>query len=183
MEGAQQPSTPLWLTIAVGVIIPLLTAYIGWQAGNSSINKDYVQIAAQIAQNEKSPKPLRAWAAKLLNEMSPVPFSENVEKTLAIYPARNLAYETFILLPKDFLKYSFATPCKNYDTAFPKKSLTIEQATVIVNSYQECRLKMDAMIDVISQMKKSTDEMAAEQINREKSEIKKAGDPFADKNE
>lgn len=66
MVDKQPINTPLWLTVAIGVIVPSATALIAWEAGNNSINKDYVQIAAQIAQNERSPTPLKKMGDKVI---------------------------------------------------------------------------------------------------------------------
>jgi hypothetical protein len=181
VPSTHQPSTPLWLTLAIGTIIPLLTAVIGWQAGNNSINKDYVQIAAQIAQNENSPAPLKQWAVKLLNEMSPVPFSQEVANSLAVYPAKNPLFESFILLPKDFLNNNFAKPCDNVGYILRKKQISDDDFLKIFQAQEECRLKMDGMIQIISEMKNESDKTASEEKIKEVQNKKLAEDPFAEK--
>jgi hypothetical protein len=180
METGTQQSTPIWLTIAIGIVIPLLTAYIGWQAGNNSINKDYVQIASQIAQSKDSPKPLKKWAAKLLNEMSPVPFSEGVEESIAVYAASDSKYEDFIFLSKDILKESWAQPCQNFDSIFEGNNISNEQIARILSGYKECELRMSSMIKMISKMKNVSDEIASENRQKDEAAKTKAGDPFAE---
>ncbi len=180
MEPNTQQPTPIWLTIAIGIIIPLLTAYIGWQAGNNSINKDYVQIASQIAQSKDSPKPLKKWAAKLLNEMSPVPFSEGVEESIAVYPASDSKYENFVFLPKDILKERWAQPCQSFDSLLQDKNISNEQIVRVLLGYKECELRMKSMIKMISQMKILSDKIASENRQKDEAYKTKAGDPFAE---
>lgn len=180
MEGSPLQPTPLWLTFAIGILVPLLTAYIGWQAGNNSINKDYVQIASQIAQSPDSPKPLKKWAAKLLNEMSPVPFSEGVEESIAVYAASNSTYENFILLPKDILKEKWAQPCRNFDSLLKGPPVTDEQLRSLYVGYKECELRMASMIRMLSEMKRLSDDIATDNRQKDEAAKKRAGDPFAE---
>lgn len=70
------------LSILTLVLVPLLTAALGFVAGNRSVNKDYVEIAVGVLNDEKSPKDLRVWAVSLLDDLAPVSFSEKAKEGL-----------------------------------------------------------------------------------------------------
>ena len=56
----------------------------GYQSGTKSINKDYVQIAMNNLNNEKSTPELRKWSIEVLNKLSPIPMDSSLKKELSV---------------------------------------------------------------------------------------------------
>ena len=66
----------------VGVVGALVGALLGYQTGEKTVNKDYVQIAMSNLNNEKSTPELREWSVTILNKLSPVPMNSDLRKEL-----------------------------------------------------------------------------------------------------
>jgi hypothetical protein len=81
---ADQPS---WVAVAVacvGVLGTLGGAVLGYQSGAMSVNKDYVQIAMNNLNNDKSTPELREWSVEILNKLSPVPMNSSLIQKLSM---------------------------------------------------------------------------------------------------
>jgi hypothetical protein len=86
-----QETLSRWQSIAsigASIAIPLILAIFGYlvqnQIASEGLRKDYVQIAISILKENPTAqeKDLRAWAVKVLDENSPIPFSANVKTSL-----------------------------------------------------------------------------------------------------
>ena len=76
-------SPSLSIVIAcVGLAGTLVGAFLGYQTGERTVNKDYVQIAMSNLNNEKSSPELREWSVEVLNKLSPVPMNSNLRNEL-----------------------------------------------------------------------------------------------------
>jgi len=75
--------------IFAAIAVPVVVALVGWWIQTSisqqSVRKDYVQMAIAILSNPQSSedKALRQWAIAMLDQNSPVPFSEDARSELA----------------------------------------------------------------------------------------------------
>jgi hypothetical protein len=72
-------------SIAASIAIPLILAIVGYivqdKISTEGLRKDYVQIAISILK-ERQDEDLRKWAVKVLDENSPIPFSNDVRMKL-----------------------------------------------------------------------------------------------------
>lgn len=89
MDEKQLKRLQAYSTIAASIAVPILIAFFGWmlqsQSASESVRKDYVQMAVNILSREVDDEDaeLREWAAKLLEESSPVPFPRQLRSNLA----------------------------------------------------------------------------------------------------
>jgi hypothetical protein len=70
--------TIAWLQILTLIIIPSVNLYSNFSTQKQSIDKDYVQLAISLLQNQNTNEELRKWATKVLNEKAPIRFQEEV---------------------------------------------------------------------------------------------------------
>lgn len=72
-------------SIASSIAIPIILAVVGYvvqdKISTEGLRKDYVQIATSILK-ERQDEDLRKWAVKVLDENSPIPFSNDVRVKL-----------------------------------------------------------------------------------------------------
>jgi len=74
----------LVLLTALSVLVtPIVVAIISYNSNRTSTDKDYVNIAVSILNAKDSSKENRQWALRILNKLSPIPFSEKGQETLA----------------------------------------------------------------------------------------------------
>lgn len=75
-----------WLSISrifsIPVVIAIATLFLNNNIQKQSINRDYVQMAVSILQDQNSSGELRIWATEILNKKAPVPLQENLIKGL-----------------------------------------------------------------------------------------------------
>ena len=97
--------------IFASVAVPILIAVFGWlaQTGASErgANKEYVQMALTILQDNKSTPELRSWAASVMDNLSPVPLSASLRQKLssgdlALPQLREQIPEQFLVPPQEW---------------------------------------------------------------------------------
>lgn len=75
MDKSEKPHFGAWWLPFLSAIAiastPIIVAVITSNATLESTDKDYVSLAVSILSSEKSTKPSRRWAAKLLSDLSP----------------------------------------------------------------------------------------------------------------
>ena len=75
MDKSERPHFGAWWLPFLSAIAiastPVIVAVITSNATRESTDKDYVGLAVSILSSEKSTKPSRRWAAKLLSDLSP----------------------------------------------------------------------------------------------------------------
>ncbi len=63
-------------------VSPIAVAYIVSRDAGASVNKDYVGFAVQVLNSHTSTPAMKAWATKLLREMSPIGMDETTASDL-----------------------------------------------------------------------------------------------------
>jgi hypothetical protein len=79
-----QAIATIFSLIAVPIIITILGFVFQSSLSKGSLKEEYVKLSIGIleSQNVKNDPDLRAWAVKVLNKNSPVPFSEKLQQKL-----------------------------------------------------------------------------------------------------
>ncbi|WP_129933957.1 MULTISPECIES: hypothetical protein [unclassified Pseudomonas] len=149
LEKAQAIST-IFATIAV----PIIVAVFGWvlqsQTSADAVKKDYVQMAVNILNSEKSDEEMRGWAVAVLDRSSPVPFTRDMKDSIRrgesfIAPVFQLPPSILMEPPeslkplkeeKPTLRDLMINTVENYSIC-KKNSLKLESLQELLRKYEE----------------------------------------------
>lgn len=140
----------IFSSIAVPIVLTVAGYFIQKQLSSEGIRKDYVGIATAILKErpEGQEPDLRAWAVKILDENSPVPFSKKAKEGL-ITGSVVVSGLPWMGPPEDCMKPPAKRSIDRKFNALAKNSRTSE-----VNDY------MKQLVDFANQVSESEDEVA-----------------------
>lgn len=155
-----------WVTIGVatlGFIASITSGLIGYQSGALSVNKDYVQIAAQNLNDERSSPELRRWSVEVLNKLAPIPLDEKLRGQLII--------NRFVTLD---LPDDLTSPCpdlraeeKERIARDGQRSSDTDIAVTFVLAYEKCRFKHNQIMRYLSNYKNALDAVGTDSLIEE----------------
>lgn len=135
-------SAAIWIA-AIGMISTLASGIIGYKSGSNAVDKDYVQIATGLLQRNDASPELRAWSAKVLEKLSPVPFGAKLKGELA---SQGFVVTRFIE-PGPIPMTDSAALCPDLLKQYPDPNKLSWE--MLLRAYQDCRINHENFVDYI----------------------------------
>lgn len=153
-SGLGTSGTVSWatvLTISAAVLVPLITAWMGYQSGAASVNKDYTALAIEIVKDKNSPPETRKWAVTVLDKLSPIPFTDKAKRELSVGVG-----STFIFAQLGLSQTAMAERCAPLPSLKDGTSGTIDLYMVtLISLYAECAGSKRSLVDLLAKFEEN----------------------------